>query len=128
MTHRLTYNPYLHTSQMFLLRVGGLEETVPGSGKLSVPVPQIEKWVPDFVPIKGEQEQVRRLLQQETNNETDPPIVLLNPNASDLLPLRKWPVERYVSLAQRLLEPFPEIYIGLTGAPDESGRIEAMVR
>jgi ADP-heptose:LPS heptosyltransferase len=54
--------------------------------------------------------------------------VLLNPNASDLLPLRKWPVERYVSLAQRLLEAFPEIYIGLTGAPDESGPIEAMVR
>src|SRR5260370_19860601 len=108
--------------------VAAREKPVPRSGKLSVPVPQIEKWVPDFVPIKGEQEQVRRLLQQETNNETDPPIVLLNPNASDLLPLRQWPVVRYVSLAQRLLEAFPEIYIGLTGAPDESGPIEAMVR
>jgi ADP-heptose:LPS heptosyltransferase len=128
MTHRLTYNPYLHTSQIFLLMVAALEQPVPRSGKLSVPVPQIEKWVPDFEPIKGEQEQVRSLLQQETNNETDPPIVLLNPNASDLLPLRKWPVERYVSLAQRLLEAFPEIYIGLTGAPDESGPIDAMVR
>jgi ADP-heptose:LPS heptosyltransferase len=114
MTHRLTYNPYLHTSQIFLLMVAALEQPVPRSGKLSVPVPQIEKWVPDFEPIKGEQEQVRSLLQQET--------------ASDLLPLRKWPVERYVSLAQRLLEAFPEIHIGLTGAPDESGPIEAMVR
>src|SRR5258707_10595850 len=113
---------------MFLLMVAARAHLVPRSGNLSVRVPQIEKWVPDFVPIKGEQEQVRRLLQQETNNETDPPIVLLNPNASDLLPLRKWPVERYVSLAQRLLEAFPEIYIGLTGAPDESGPIEAMVR
>jgi ADP-heptose:LPS heptosyltransferase len=128
MTHRLSYNPYLHTSQTFLLMVAALEQPVPRSGKLSVQVPQIEKWVPDFEPVAGEQDQVRTLLQRETGNETDPPIVLLNPNASDLLPLRKWPEDRYVSLARRLLDAFPEIYIGLTGAPDEAGPIEAMVQ
>jgi ADP-heptose:LPS heptosyltransferase len=128
MTHRLSYNPYLHTSQTFLLMVAALEQPVPRSGKLSVQVPQIEKWVPDFQPVAGEQDQVRTLLQRETGNETDPPIVLLNPNASDLLPLRKWPEDRYVSLARRLLDAFPEIYIGLTGAPDEAGPIEAMVQ
>jgi ADP-heptose:LPS heptosyltransferase len=67
------------------------------------------------------------LLQRETGNDGEPQILLLNPNASDLLPLRKWPADRYVSLARRLLDAFPEIYIGLTGAPDEAGPIEAMV-
>ena len=128
MTHRLSYNPYLHTSQIFLLMVAALEQPVPRSGKLSVPVPQIEKWVPDFEPAPGEQDQVRSLLQRETGNNGEPQIVLLNPNASDLLPLRKWPADRYVSLARRLLDAFPEIYIGLTGAPDEAGPIEAMVQ
>jgi ADP-heptose:LPS heptosyltransferase len=128
MTHRLSYNPYLHTSQIFLLMVAALEQPVPRSGKLSVPVPQIEKWVPDFEPAAGEQDQVRSLLQRETGNDGEPQIVLLNPNASDLLPLRKWPADRYVSLARRLLDAFPEIYIGLTGAPDEAGPIEAMVQ
>jgi ADP-heptose:LPS heptosyltransferase len=128
MTHRLSYNPYLHTSQTFLLMVVALEQPVPRSGKLSVQVPQIEKWVPDFEPLANEQDEIRTLLQRETRNETDPPIVLLNPNASDLLPLRKWPEDRYVSLARRLLDAFPEIYIGLTGAPDEAGSIEAMVQ
>ena len=128
MTHRLSYNPYLHTSQTFLLMVVALEQPVPRSGKLSVQVPQIEKWVPDFEPLANEQDEIRTLLQRETRNETDPPIVLLNPNASDLLPLRKWPEDRYVSLARRLLDAFPEIYIGLTGAPDEAGPIEAMVQ
>jgi ADP-heptose:LPS heptosyltransferase len=127
MTHRLSYNPYLHTSQTFLLMVAALEQPVPRSGKLSVQVPQIEKWVPNFEPIPGEQDEIRSLLQRETGNEADPPIVLLNANASDLLPLRKWPVDRYVSLARRLLDAFPEIYIGLTGAPDESGPIDGMV-
>lgn len=128
MTHRLSYNPYLHTSQIFLLMVAALEQPVPRSGKLSVPVPQIEKWVPDFEPAASEQDQVRSLLQRETGNDGEPQIVLLNPNASDLLPLRKWPADRYVSLARRLLDAFPEIYIGLTGAPDEAGPIEAMVQ
>ncbi|HTD15267.1 MAG TPA: glycosyltransferase family 9 protein [Chthoniobacterales bacterium] len=128
MTHRLSYNPYLHTSQIFLLMVAALEQPVPRSGKLSVPVPQIEKWVPDFEPAAGEQDQIRSLLQRETGNDGEPQIVLLNPNASDLLPLRKWPADRYVSLARRLLDAFPEIYIGLTGAPDEAGPIEAMVQ
>jgi ADP-heptose:LPS heptosyltransferase len=128
MTHRLSYNPYLHTSQIFLLMAAALEQPVPRSGKLSVPVPQIEKWVPDFEPAPGEQDQIRSLLQRETGNNGEPQIVLLNPNASDLLPLRKWPADRYVSLARRLLDAFPEIYIGLTGAPDEAGPIEAMVR
>jgi ADP-heptose:LPS heptosyltransferase len=78
--------------------------------------------------MPSEQDEIRSLLQRETGNEADPPIVLLNANASDLLPLRKWPVERYVSLARRLLDAFPEIYIGLTGAPDEAGPIDGMVR
>jgi ADP-heptose:LPS heptosyltransferase len=128
MTHRLSYNPYLHTSQIFLLMVAALEQPLPRSGKLSVPVPQIEKWVPDFQPAAGEQDQVRSLLQRETGNGGQPQIVLLNPNASDLLPLRKWPADRYVSLARRLLDAFPEIYVGLTGAPDEAGPIEAMIQ
>jgi ADP-heptose:LPS heptosyltransferase len=127
MTHRLSYNPYLHTSQIFLLMVAALEQPVPRSGKLSVPVPEIEKWVPDFEPAAGEQDQVRSLLKRETGNDGEPQIMLLNPNASDLLPLRKWPADRYVSLARRLLDAFPDIYIGLTGAPDEAGPIEAMV-
>jgi ADP-heptose:LPS heptosyltransferase len=126
MTHRLSYNPYLHTSQTFFLMVAAIEQALPRSGKLSIPVPQIEKWVPDFQPGANEQEVVRSLLRREAG--ADSPVILLNPNASDLLPLRKWPVERYELLARRLLDAFPEIYIGLTGAPDEVEPIETMVR
>jgi ADP-heptose:LPS heptosyltransferase len=53
---------------------------------------------------------------------------LLNPNASDLLPLRRWEPARYVALAKKLLEKFPEVYIGMTGAPSESAPIEKLAR
>ncbi len=39
------------------------------------------------------------------------------------MPLRKWPTDRYVELARRLLEKFPEVCIALTGAPDEAETI-----
>jgi ADP-heptose:LPS heptosyltransferase len=52
----------------------------------------------------------------------------LNPNASDLLPLRRWPPQRYVELARRLLEHFPEINIGFTGAPEEAGETARLVK
>jgi ADP-heptose:LPS heptosyltransferase len=56
------------------------------------------------------------------------PLILLNPNASDLLPLRRWPIDRYVELAKRLIEKYPEVWIGFTGAPDETAAAEALAR
>jgi ADP-heptose:LPS heptosyltransferase len=56
------------------------------------------------------------------------PLILLNPNASDLLPLRRWPGQRYVELARRLLAQFPEAHIGFTGAPEETAETERLVR
>ena len=37
-----------------------------------------------------------------------------------MLPLRRWPSFRYVELAQRLLERYPDLFIGFTGAPAEA--------
>jgi ADP-heptose:LPS heptosyltransferase len=56
------------------------------------------------------------------------PVVLLNPNASDLLPLRKWPTERFVELARRILADHPTARVGLTGAPVERDAVDALVR
>src|SRR5207248_901721 len=42
------------------------------------------------------------------------------PYRGDLMTLRRWPSLRYVQLAQRLLEHYPELFIGFTGAPSEA--------
>jgi ADP-heptose:LPS heptosyltransferase len=46
------------------------------------------------------------LLQRENPRIGSAPLILLNPNASDLLPLRRWPASRYLELARRLLERY----------------------
>jgi ADP-heptose:LPS heptosyltransferase len=51
------------------------------------------------------------------------PVILLNPNASDLMPLRRWEPGRYVELARALLAELPEVRIVLTGAPHEAGPV-----
>jgi ADP-heptose:LPS heptosyltransferase len=52
-------------------------------------------------------------------------IILLNPNASDLIPLRRWPLSSYISLAQRLLES-PDRLVLLTGTQAEHARAEQL--
>ena len=47
------------------------------------------------------------------------PVVLLNPNASDLLPLRKWELSKFIELVRQLLERHPGARIALTGGPGE---------
>jgi ADP-heptose:LPS heptosyltransferase len=59
-------------------------------------------------------------LQRENPRIGSAPLILLNPNASDLLPLRRWPAMRYVELARRLLERYPDLFIGFTGSPAEA--------
>jgi ADP-heptose:LPS heptosyltransferase len=56
-----------------------------------------------------------------------PPLILLNANCGDLLPLRRWSTDRYVELAKRLIERLPEARIVLTGAPNEAPQAEVLV-
>ena len=128
MTHRLLYNPYLHTSQIFRQMV---EATLQDPAQLptyGVIPPAVELQEPVFVPRPGEADEVRRILREAAGGIDPSPVILLNPNASDLVPLRKWPTERYVELGKRLLERFPGAFIAMTGAPNERDSIAEVAR
>jgi ADP-heptose:LPS heptosyltransferase len=73
-----------------------------------------------FRPSLSEVAEINALLQRENPRIGSAPLILLNPNASDLLPLRRWPPLRYVELARRLLARYPNLFIGFTGAPAEA--------
>lgn len=128
MTHKLLYNPYHHTSQIFRSMVEATVEDctlLPTRGTVPQPV---DREPPAFVMRSGEAEEVGRILR-ETAGGVDPmPLILLNPNASDLLPLRKWATDRYIELAKRLLERFPNAYVAMTGAPNEAGPAAEVAR
>src|SRR5213083_2092780 len=119
MTHRLLYNPHLHTSQMFEAMVEALTRD-PAVLPTFDFTPSPDQPLARFRPSLSDVAEIDSLLQRENPRIGSAPLILLNPNASDLLPLRRWPPLRYVQLARRLLERYPELFIGFTGAPGEA--------
>jgi ADP-heptose:LPS heptosyltransferase len=123
MTHRLLYNPYLHTSQIFELMIEALTCDPRDLPTFGAQPPPIVRELPAFTPAPTEIEEVRGIIRKESGAAEDIRVILLNPNASDLIPLRRWETSRYVELARRLLEAFPELHVAMTGAPDEASAI-----
>jgi ADP-heptose:LPS heptosyltransferase len=118
MTHRIAYNVALHVGQTYRVLI---EAATMRPGQLPAM---------DFKPEAGHREtllrpdaseivEVRALVERRLSRKSVPPLFLLNANSGDLLPLRRWPAERYVELARRLLKHYPNIVIAITGSPNE---------
>jgi len=127
MTHRLSFNPFLHAREMFRMLVHAAEQP-PGKLPACEYLPADEAPLPEYRSDERRLGEVRAILREMLGVEPLPRIVLLNANCSDLLPLRRWPPERYVELAQRLLDRHPDVAIVFTGAPAEAPDAEALVR
>ena len=126
MTHRLLYNPHLHTVQTFQLLVEALRVNPAELPTFGLPLSSPSEEAPPFKPASDEVESVKAVLARELGEPA--PLILLNANAGDLLPLRRWPAERYVELARRLLAKYPGVRIGFTGAPAEVEAVAELAR
>jgi ADP-heptose:LPS heptosyltransferase len=127
MTHRLAYNTRLHAAQIYQMLVEVLDmpaENLPMIDR----IPPIDSPTPVFTPHSAEILEVKQILRDELKRENLPRIILLNSNASDLLPLRRWEPERYVELGKRLLAYYPDAAIMFTGSPDERIETESLAR
>ena len=119
LTHRVQYNPYIHTAAAYYLLVDAIDADPNEVPLMKTPVPQIDFTAPRFEPPAEEVEQVQAILDRMAGKNVRRPIVLLNPNASDLLPLRRWPTERFIELGRRIIADYPNVTLAITGAPDE---------
>jgi ADP-heptose:LPS heptosyltransferase len=128
LTHRVQYNPYVHTATAYLMLVEALLADPAEQPLIKRHVPQADFSPPAFVPAPGERESVQTLLDNLAGRPVSRPLVLLNPNASDLLPLRRWPTDRFIELGKRLLEEYPQVTIGITGAASEADAVLKIAR
>lgn len=120
MTHRLSFNSHLHAGQTFRTLVGALRADPADLPALGAPAPAAV--APPHRPVSAdEQAQVTDILLQALGTTTLPRVVLLNANAGDLIPHRRWPDDRYAELARRLLDEQPDVAVVLTGSPAEAG-------
>lgn len=122
LTHKVQHNPYLHVSlaYMSLLKTAFLPPNQTPFYKGHLENLEIEH--PVFTPTSNSKESVQNLLQTEfkTQGLVQYKLVLLNPNASDMLPLRKWDENKFIELGKQILEIDKSIRIGITGANNEA--------
>lgn len=107
-THRVSYDPALHISHNYLALAGALCSRT--ADQSTLPQPPRRSLQP------GEIEAARALLAHALPQGSRNRLLLLNPNASEFLPQRRWPATHFVALACRLLERHADLGILLIGS------------
>jgi len=127
-THKPRYNPHIHTSSTFRSLVAALDRPPEAFPQFDwVPPDPRDFEPPRFQPTAAEVAAMSQLVESECGSRPQA-LVLLNANASDLLPLRRWADANYIELAKRLLAEFPEVAIAFTGGPSEAPKTAEIVR
>jgi ADP-heptose:LPS heptosyltransferase len=128
LTRRVALNPHIHIAFNLLNLLGALvseRETVPAPKQ---PVDGDALLPPRFSPTPEEQADLEERLENICPGIREARrLVLLNPNAGDLIPLRRWPERHYIELSRKLLA-VDGVYLVITGTGEESpaaGRIRA---
>lgn len=128
MTHRLSYNYRLHVTDVYCAMVRALEKDPADLPAMDVEFPPEDMLPPLLKTAPGEVDAFRKTVEEAAGGAGLKPLVLLNSNASDLLPLRRWADDRYVDLARRLLAKSDKVRIAFTGSPSEAVHAEGLVR
>lgn len=129
LTHRVSYNPHIHIAQNLIALVNAL--IVP-----SPQVPYSKTSVNDAdlkvsLPAPGAAARETMIARIRAAARLDPEahrVVLINPNASELLPHRRWMPVRYAELIKRILKQHKDALVLITGAPNERAEAEALAR
>ncbi len=128
LTHRVSYNPHIHIAKNFMALIYALEakeEEVPYA-KVLIEDKDIKL---DQVSFSEDEHQMIYDSVKACYPEYDVGkhrLVLMNPNASDLLPQRRWPKENFISLMQKVLERYDDVLVLITGAPNEKEEAEGL--
>jgi ADP-heptose:LPS heptosyltransferase len=128
LTHRVAYNPHIHIAKNFIALIDALlsdtptipySKTLIGDDELTIALPP---------PSAQERENLLMRIKNLVPNLDLGRfrIVLINPNASELLPLRRWMPERFAELIRRILAAYDDVIVLITGAPIEQPDAEKM--
>ena len=130
LTRKVHYNPHIHITKNFLSLIHAAfakEIEVPFS-KIQIPDSEVrlEQAVINPAALEKVRERIEKLSQESGVQYTAgrSRLILINPNASDLLPQRRWAQQRFSELIQAIHEKYPEDLILITGSPAEFAYVE----
>jgi ADP-heptose:LPS heptosyltransferase len=119
LTHKVMYNPHIHTGHVFLDLVHALAAPPGGIPLVKRPRSGDDLSIPGLTTDSGTAHAIWAKLAS-FNADIGPAkrLVVLNPNASKRFPMRRLPLDSYADLARRLLDD-PEVFVLITGVADE---------
>lgn len=127
LTHRVTYNPHIHIAKNFIALVDALLAPAPTTPYSKTLIGD-DELTAEMAPA-GIEARAQILARIRTLTSFDPKIqrlVLVNPNASELLPHRRWMPERFAQLIGRILAAYDDVVVLITGAPEERAAAERL--
>jgi ADP-heptose:LPS heptosyltransferase len=120
LTHRVAYSPHVHTSAAFIALVRTLFEKPDDEpyyrGRIDLKDLTLPRYTPSPQDVKSVWE---KLAAAGVSKSQNGPIVLINPNSSDIFPLRKWPLPYFAELCKSLLQELPGCRLVVTGVASE---------
>ena len=126
MNFPVRYNAHVHVSVNFVSLINtalGKHDTPYPTTAVAQKELALEKAVVDPTDVEKVRIKIKALYPAWKNER----IVLLNVNASDLLPQRRWLPENFAEVARHLLEQFDDVLLVGTGAPKEREYVQNVV-
>ena len=130
LTRKVHYNPHIHITKNFLSLIHAAfakEIEVPFS-KIQIADSEIrlEQAAINPVALSQVRERIEKLAKDASIQfkQGQQRLILVNPNASDLLPQRRWAQQRFSELIQGLNQRYPDDLILITGSPAEFDYVE----
>ena len=121
LSHKVAYNPHIHIAKNFIALANALlssKEEIPYS-KTMIADEEIHITKVKF--SAAEQKTIRDIVRNcfDRFDPEEHKIILINPNASELLIQRRWPQVNYVQLIKMILEKCARAIVLITGDPRE---------
>jgi ADP-heptose:LPS heptosyltransferase len=130
LTRKVHYNPHIHITKNFLSLIHAAfakEIEVPFS-KIHIADSEVrlEQAVIDPTALNKVCDRIEKLALEAgiQFKQGQQRLILVNPNASDLLPQRRWAQQRFSELIQGLNQRYPNDLILITGSPAEFEYVE----
>lgn len=127
LTHRVAYNPHIHIAKNFVALVEAAVAPAPQVPFSKIVVGDDDvRLVKAVVPEQARAEMAERVRRVLPAWHEASRLVLINPNASDLLPQRRWPRDRFATLMAMILADFPDACLLITGSSGERAEAEEL--
>ena len=130
LTRKVHYNPHIHITKNFLSLIHAAfaqKIEIPFS-KIEIPDSEVrlEQAIIDPSSLEKVRGRIEKLAKEANINYTSGKerLILINPNASDLLPQRRWAQQRFSELIQAIHQQYPNDLILITGSPAEFDYVE----